>query len=60
MLSNNERERSHSLVAKELFYRTTHIAIRYFFVKDRIDKNEVKLVYMKTEDILADFFTIPL
>jgi hypothetical protein len=40
--------------------RTKHIPIRYYFVKDRIDKEEVKLVYMNTDDMLADFFTKPL
>jgi hypothetical protein len=40
--------------------RTRHIAIRHFFVKDRIDMNEVKLVNVKTEDMVADYFTKPL
>ena len=31
--------------------------IRYFFVKDRVDNNEVKIEYCPTELILADFFT---
>ena len=39
--------------------RTKHISVRYFFVKDRIDK-EVKLVYLSTDDMLADFYTKPL
>ncbi len=40
--------------------RTRHINIRYFFVKDRVDSGEVKIVYKPTEDMLADFFTKPL
>jgi len=40
--------------------RTKHISVRYFFVKDRIDKEEVKLVYLSTDDMLADFYTKPL
>ena len=40
--------------------RTKHISVRYFFVKDRIEANEVKLVYKGTTDMLADFFTKPL
>jgi hypothetical protein len=40
--------------------RTRHIAIRFFFVKDRIDSNEIKLEYLGTESMLADFFTKPL
>ena len=36
-----------------------YISVRYFFVKDRIDKEEVKLVYLSTNDMLADFYTKP-
>ena len=34
-----------------------HVNIRYFFVKDRIDKKEVRVEYCPTEIMLADFFT---
>ena len=37
-----------------------HIHIRYFFVKDRIDKREMRVEYCPTEHMLADYFTIPL
>ena len=37
-----------------------HIAIRYFFVKDRIDKKEVKVEYCPTHLMLADYFSKPL
>ncbi len=37
-----------------------HIDIRYFFVKDRVDKEEVTISYCPTEIMLADFFTKPL
>ena len=37
-----------------------HINIRYFFVKDRIDKKEIKVEYCPTRTMLADFFTKPL
>ena len=37
-----------------------HIHIRYFFVKDRLDKGEVEVLYCPTEQTLADFFTKPL
>ena len=37
-----------------------HIHIRYFFVKDRVDKGEVEVLYCPTEQMLADFFTKPL
>jgi hypothetical protein len=37
-----------------------HINIRYFFVKDRVDKDEVKIEHCPTYRMLADFFTKPL
>ena len=37
-----------------------HVNIRYFFVKDRIDKKELKVCYCPTHVMLADFFTKPL
>ena len=40
--------------------RSHHIDIRYFYVKDLIDKNIVKIQYCPTEKMLADFFTKPL
>ena len=37
-----------------------HIDIRYFFVKDRVDKKELEIKYCPTYMMLADFFTKPL
>ena len=37
-----------------------HINIRYFFVKDRIDCGEIKLKYVKTEEMVSDILTKPL
>ena len=37
-----------------------HIDIRYFFVKDRVDKGELEIKYCNTKRMLADFFTKPL
>ena len=39
---------------------STHINIRYFFVKDIVNNVEVKIEYCTTHEILADFFTKPL
>jgi hypothetical protein len=40
--------------------RTKHFDIRYFYVKDLIDRGIVKLSHCISEDMLADFFTKPL
>ena len=37
-----------------------HIDIRYFFVKDRVDKREVTIQHCPTTRMLADYFTKPL
>jgi hypothetical protein len=37
-----------------------HINIRYFFIKDRLEQGELKLQYVKTEDLIADILTKPL
>lgn len=40
--------------------RTRHIAIRYFFVADRVKSGEIKVQYMPTGEMLADILTKPL
>ena len=37
-----------------------HIDVRYFFVKDRIDKKEMVVEYCPTHEMLADYYTKPL
>ena len=37
-----------------------HIDIRYFFVKDRVDKGELSVKYCPTYLMIADYFTKPL
>jgi hypothetical protein len=40
--------------------KSRHIDIRFFFMKDRIKIDDIKIVYCPTEQMLADFFTKPL
>jgi hypothetical protein len=37
-----------------------HINIRYFFIKDKIEKNELIIKYKSTNDMIADILTKPL
>ncbi|CAI7734873.1 unnamed protein product [Closterium sp. NIES-53] len=37
--------------------RTKHIALRYFFVKDEIEKGRLKLSYCPTSEMAADYLT---
>ena len=39
---------------------TRHVNIRYFYVKDLVDKKQVRVLYCPTGLMLADFFTKPL
>jgi hypothetical protein len=39
---------------------TRHINVRFFFVKDRVDAGELEIVYVPTEDLVADVMTKPL
>ena len=39
---------------------TRHIAIRYFFVCDRINNNEIELRWIATQDMIADILTKPI
>ena len=40
--------------------RTKHIDIRHHFLRDHVQKSEVKLEFVDTHDQLADIFTKPL
>ena len=40
--------------------RTKHIMVRYFFVKDKIEKGEVAVKYCPTEKMRSDVLTKPL
>jgi hypothetical protein len=39
--------------------KTRHINIRYFFVRDRIEKGEVQIEYCPTDEMTGDYFTKP-
>jgi len=40
--------------------KTKHMEIRYFYVKDRVNGNDIKIKYCPTEKMIADFLTKPL
>jgi len=37
-----------------------HINVRYFWIKDRVENKEIRVEYMPTKMMLADYFTKPL
>ena len=40
--------------------RTRHINIRHFWMKERVDMGELSIVYLPTDDMIADILTKPL
>ena len=40
--------------------RTRHIAIRFYFVKDRMEHGEIAVLFVGTNDMVADILTKPL
>jgi hypothetical protein len=46
--------------AKSNSNRTRHIAIRYFFIAEKVANKEIDIEYKSTDDILADILTKPL
>ena len=40
--------------------RKKHIAIRYYFITDRVKAGELDIAYCPTRDMVEDYFTNPL
>ena len=40
--------------------RTRHLDVRFFNVKDKLERNDIEVVYCPTESMVADFFIKPL
>ena len=40
--------------------RTRHIAIRFYFIADRVNAKEIRVEYKRSEDMIADILTKPL
>ena len=40
--------------------RTKHINVRYYFIKDNIEREKINVIYCPTGEMIGDFFTKPL
>ena len=40
--------------------RTKHVELQYHFVREKIESNEIELIFCNTKDNVADIFTKPL
>jgi hypothetical protein len=40
--------------------KTKHIAVRYYFIKNCVERNGLKIIYLSTSKMLADLLTKPL
>lgn len=49
-------------ISKNLVFhsKTKHITIKYNFLKEKVEENEVRLVYVNTKEQITDIFTKPL
>lgn len=49
-------------ISKNLVFHSKkkHISIKYNFLKDKVEENEVRLVYVNTKEKIANIFTKPL
>ena len=47
-------------LVKKGYSTNQQIHVRYFFIKDRVDSQEIQLHHLPTKSIIADIFTKPL
>lgn len=40
--------------------RLKHVDIRYHFIREKVESEEIKLQYLCTQELLGDLFTKPL
>ena len=40
--------------------RTKHISMKYFFIQELVEKGQISLEYIRTDQMLADILTKPL
>lgn len=44
----------------EFHRRTKHIALKYYFIREKVSENEITIIQIPTGDQLADVMTKPL
>jgi len=57
IMQDNQSTMKLMLKGRPLSQRTKHIDIRFFFLKERIDNGDLRIVYLRTEDMIADILT---
>jgi KUP system potassium uptake protein len=40
--------------------RTKHVSLKWHFLKDHVEQGTIKLIYLPTDQMVADMFTKPL
>lgn len=56
-----DNQRAIQLVRNPVFHgRTTHIDIRYHFIRDQLESNKIDIIYIETKMQIADILTKPL
>jgi len=42
------------------FKRAKHIKVRFFWMKESLDEGKIKLIYVPTDELVADILTKPM
>lgn len=57
----NDNQSALKLSENQVFHkRTKHIHVKYHFIRDKVKNADIELLYMPTNDMVADMLTKPL
>lgn len=60
LMLKTDNQAAIKLCANNMYHsRTKHIQRRYFLIRDEIERNNIKIDYIRTEEMAADFLTKP-
>ena len=60
MFQDNQSALASLKTGKPSSKRSRHINIKYFYLKDKVDREELELEYLPTDEMIADVLTKPL
>lgn len=58
MVIFNDNQSAIKLTENQVFHkRTKHIHVKYHFIRDKVKNKDIKLLYMPTNEMVADMLT---